>query len=127
MARPLDVEAERAADPVLHHLLTWATTVVRLPLLPKADRRLGLDMHGGRGKEHGEPREEFPVGFQLFSPHVAKVILEDRRHVPPARRILTTRQTGDLHTVTEERAGKVNSLRWRVFTTTHTPGPAARA
>lgn len=126
MARPLDVEAERAADPVLHQLLTWATTVVRLPLLPKADRRLGLDMHGGRAKEHGEPRDEFPVGFQLFSPHVAKVILEDRRHVPPARRTLTTRQTGDLHTVTEERAGRVNSIRWRVFTTAHTPSPAAR-
>ncbi|MFE3030169.1 DEAD/DEAH box helicase [Streptomyces canus] len=126
MARPLDVEAERAADPVLHQLLTWATTVVRLPLLPKADRRLGLDMHGGRAKEHGEPRDEFPVGFQLFSPHVAKVILEDRRHVPPARRTLTTRQSGDLHTVTEERAGRVNSIRWRVFTTAHTPSPAAR-
>ncbi|MEU5096158.1 DEAD/DEAH box helicase [Streptomyces sp. NPDC020996] len=127
MARPLDMQAERAADPVLHQLLTWATTVVRLPLLPKADRRLSLDMHGGRTKEHGEPRDEFPVGFQLFSPHVAKVILEDHRHVPAARRILTTRQTGDLHTVTEERAGTVVSLRWRVFTTTHTPGPAARA
>jgi len=127
MARPLDVQTERAADPVLHELLTWATTVVRLPLLPKADRRLGLDMHGGRAKEHGEPRDEFPVGFQLFSPHVAKVVLEDRRHLPAARRVLTTRQTGDLHTVVEERTGKANTIRWRVFTTTHTPGPAAQA
>ncbi|WP_405967316.1 DEAD/DEAH box helicase [Streptomyces sp. NBC_00015] len=127
MARPLDAHAERATDPVLDELLAWATTVVRLPLLPKADRRLGLDMHGGRAKEHGEPRDEFPVGFQLFSPHVAKVVLEDRRHLPAARRVLTTRQTGDLHTVTEERTGKANTIRWRVFTTTHTPGPAAQA
>lgn len=82
MARPLDVQAERAADHVLNELLDWATTVVRLPLLPRADDRLGRDMHGGRAKDHGEPREEFPVGFQLFSPHVAKVVLEDRRPGP---------------------------------------------
>ncbi|WP_431959252.1 DEAD/DEAH box helicase [Actinacidiphila sp. bgisy160] len=128
MARPLDVQAERASDHVLNELLNWATTVVRLPLLPKADDRLGRDMHGGRAKDHGEPREEFPVGFQLFSPHVAKVVLEDRRPRPMARRTLTAQQTGDLHTVAEERTGKaVATERWRVFTTTHEPGPSARA
>ncbi|MFI8856879.1 DEAD/DEAH box helicase [Streptomyces prasinus] len=128
MARPLDMQAERAADPVLDKLLTWATTVVRLPLLPKADDRLGKDMHGNRGKDHGEPREEFPVGFQLFSPHVAKVVLEDHRPRPMARRTLTAQHSGDLHTVTEERTGKALSTeRWRVFTATHEPGPAARA
>ncbi|WP_026252167.1 DEAD/DEAH box helicase [Streptomyces sp. PsTaAH-124] len=128
MARPLDTQAERASDPVLDKLLTWATTVVRLPLLPKADDRLGRDMHGNRGKDHGEPREEFPVGFQLFSPHVAEVVLEDHRPRPSARRTLTARHSGDLHTVTEERTGKALSTeRWRVFTTTHEPGPAARA
>nr|WP_249938633.1 DEAD/DEAH box helicase [Streptomyces mirabilis] len=128
MARPLDVQAERAADHVLNELLDWATTVVRLPLLPRADDRLGRDMHGGRAKDHGEPREEFPVGFQLFSPHVAKVVLEDRRPRPMVRRTLTTRQTDDLHTVVEERTGKaVTTDRWRVFSTTHEPGPSARA
>ncbi|MFJ5675192.1 DEAD/DEAH box helicase [Streptomyces sp. NPDC093097] len=128
MARPLDVQAERASDHVLNELLNWATTVVRLPLLPKADDRLGRDMHGGRAKDHGEPREEFPVGFQLFSPHVAKVVLEDRRPRPMARRTLTAQQTGDLHTVVEERTGKaVATDRWRVFTTTHDPSPSARA
>ncbi|MGV9425246.1 DEAD/DEAH box helicase [Streptomyces sp. NPDC003656] len=128
MARPLDMQVERAADPVLDELLTWATTVVRLPLLAKADDRLGRDMHGNRTKENGETREEFPVGFQLFSPHVAKVVLEDRRPRPVVRRVLTARQAGDLHTVIEERTGKAAAtIRWRVFTTTHTPGPAARA
>lgn len=128
MARPLDVQAERASDHVLNELLNWATTVVRLPLLPNADDRLGRDMHGGRGKDHGEPREEFPVGFQLFSPHVAKVVLEDRRPRPVARRTLTAQRTGDLHTLIEERTGKsVATDRWRVFTTTHEPGRSARA
>ncbi|MEV8454455.1 DEAD/DEAH box helicase [Streptomyces sp. NPDC052095] len=128
MARPLDAQAERASDHVLNELLDWATTVVRLPLLPKSDDRLGRDMHGGRAKDHGEPREEFPVGFQLFSPHVAKVVLEDRRPRPMARRMLTARRNGDLHTVIEERTGKAMTTdRWRVFTTSHEPGPGARA
>ncbi|MEB8337899.1 DEAD/DEAH box helicase [Streptomyces endophyticus] len=127
MARPLDEQAERAADPVLDELLTWATTVVRLPLLPKADDRLCKDMHGGRSQHQGESREEFPAGFQLFSPHVAKVVLEDRRTLPLARRVLTTKQTGDLHTVAEERTGKRTvDDRWRVFSVAHEPGRAAR-
>ncbi|MFF0113910.1 DEAD/DEAH box helicase [Streptomyces prasinus] len=122
-ARPLDDTAERAADPILDELLGWATTVVRLPLLKGADGRLGKDMHGG-----GSDREEFPPGFQLFSPHVAEVVLEDRRPHPPARRTLMTRQVGDVRTVLEERTGKTTtSERWRVFTVAHAPGPAARA
>nr|WP_229865323.1 DEAD/DEAH box helicase family protein [Streptomyces spinoverrucosus] len=128
MARPLDEAAERAADPVLDELLGWATTVVRLPLLAGADDRLGLDMHGGRSRSHGQEREEFPAGFQLFSPHVSKVVLEDRRPRPLARRVLTAEQSGDLHTVIEERTGKPTSAnRWRVFSVTHEPGPSARA
>ncbi|WP_369144454.1 DEAD/DEAH box helicase [Streptomyces sp. R44] len=127
MARPLDMAAERAQDPVLDELLEWAVTVVRLPLLPGAADKLAQDMHGGR-KGAGASREEFPVGFQLLSPHVAKVVLEDRRPRPVARRVLTTEQEGDLHTVAEERTGKpTTTARWRVFSVTHEPGPAARA
>ncbi|MFF0226203.1 sacsin N-terminal ATP-binding-like domain-containing protein [Streptomyces sp. NPDC004629] len=127
MARPLDTDAERAQDPVLEELLGWATTVVRLPLLDGAAGRLALDMHGGRTTA-GSSREEFPLGFQLLSPHVAKVVLEDRRPRPAVRRVLTTEQSGDLHTVVEERTGRPTvSARWRVFSTTHEPGPAARA
>ncbi|PJN10633.1 helicase [Streptomyces sp. CB01635] len=128
MARPLDMPTERNTDPVLKELLTWATTVVRLPLLAGADDRLGRDMHGGRAKNHGEIRDEFPVGFQLFSPHVGQVVLEDRRPRPVLRRVLTSHQSDDLHTIDEERTGKaVAKTSWRVFTTTHEPGPAARA
>ncbi len=127
MARPLDEDAERAQDPVLDELLRWATTVVRLPLLRGAAGRLALDMHGGRTTA-GSAREEFPLGFQLLSPHVAKVVLEDRRPRPAVRRVLTAEQAGDLHTVREERTGRPPiSARWRVFSTSHEPGPAARA
>ncbi|MFE4664114.1 DEAD/DEAH box helicase [Streptomyces sp. NPDC056716] len=128
MARPLDEQRERGVDPILDELLAWATTVVRLPLLPGADDRLGLDMHGGRAPIRGEEREEFPLGFQLFSPHVSKVVLEDRRPRPLARRMLTTEQIGELRTVVEERTGRPTVTEgWRVFATTHEPGPAARA
>ncbi|GHD99482.1 hypothetical protein GCM10010339_10970 [Streptomyces alanosinicus] len=124
MARPLDEAAERSADPVLDGLLGWATTVVRLPLLDGAADRLGQDMHGGPSGG----REEFPVGFQLFSPHVAKVILEDRRPRPVVRRTLTVERDQELHTVCELSPGRPSSTtRWRVFTLTHEPTAAARS
>ncbi|MEU9466463.1 DEAD/DEAH box helicase [Streptomyces avermitilis] len=127
MARPLDAAAERAQDSVLDELLDWATTVVRLPLLPGAAGKLALDMHGGRTAA-GTTREEFPLGFQLLSPHVAKVVLDDRRPRPAVRRVLTAEQSGDLHTVVEERTGRPTvSAGWRVFSSLHEPGPAARA
>ncbi|WP_416072145.1 DEAD/DEAH box helicase [Streptomyces sp. ME18-1-4] len=126
MARPLDEAAERATDPVLDELLNWATTVVRLPLLDGAADRLGQDMHGG-GQSTGS-REEFPAGFQLFSPHVAKVTLEDRRPRPVVRRTLTLERDQELHTVREERPGRPPSAnRWRVFKLTHEPTDAARS
>ncbi|MFJ9829448.1 DEAD/DEAH box helicase [Streptomyces sp. NPDC101160] len=125
MARPLDDAAERAADPVLDELLHWATTVVRLPLLRGAAERLGQDMHGG---SPAGGREEFPVGFQLFSPHVAKVVLEDRRPRPVIRRTLLVKRDRELHTVREERPGQHSTNnKWRVFTLTHEPTAAARS
>ncbi|MFG2834748.1 DEAD/DEAH box helicase [Streptomyces zaomyceticus] len=125
MARRLDDAAERAADPVLDELLGWATTVVRLPLLDGAAERLGQDMHGGSSTGG---REEFPAGFQLFSPHVAKVVLEDHRPRPVVRRTLTVERDRELHTVREERSGqRPSDSRWRVFTLTHEPTAAARS
>ncbi|MGW4161282.1 DEAD/DEAH box helicase [Streptomyces sp. NPDC004788] len=125
MARPLDDAAERAADPVLDELLRWATTVVRLPLLRGTAERLGQDMHGG---SPAGGREEFPVGFQLFSPHVTKVVLEDRRPRPVIRRTLLVERDRELHTVREERPGQHSTNnKWRVFTLTHEPTAAARS
>ncbi|MFB8115492.1 DEAD/DEAH box helicase [Streptomyces sp. NPDC055962] len=127
MARPLDSAVERAEDPILDELLGWATTVVRLRLLPGAAAKLALDMHGGRTAA-GAAREEFPLGFQLLSPHVAKVVLEDRRPLPAVRRVLTTERSGNLHTVVEERTGRPTAgAGWRVFSSSHEPGPAARS
>ncbi|RKT11426.1 superfamily II DNA or RNA helicase [Streptomyces sp. 1114.5] len=127
MARELDMAAERLRDRVLDELLEWATTVVRLPLLPGAADRLGKDMHGHQGVAGHDTREEFPAGFHLFSPHVGQVVLEDRRPRPIARRALYSERDDSLHTIHEERVGRPPAdSRWRVFTRTHTPTDAAR-
>ncbi|KUH35555.1 MULTISPECIES: sacsin N-terminal ATP-binding-like domain-containing protein [Streptomyces] len=127
MARELDTAAERLRDPVLDELSQWATTVVRLPLLPGAADRLGKDMHGHQGTASHESREEFPSGFHLFSPHVGQVVLEDRRPRPIARRALHAAQDGTLRTIHEERVGKPPATsQWRVFTYTHEPTETAR-
>ncbi|MFG2758351.1 DEAD/DEAH box helicase [Streptomyces wuyuanensis] len=127
MARELDMASERLRDQVLDELLVWATTVVRLPLLPGAAERLGKDMHGHQGAASHENREEFPSGFHLFSPHVGQVVLEDRRPRPIARRALRAERDGSLRSIHEERVGKPPATsRWRVFTCTHEPTPGAR-
>lgn len=119
MARPLDEAAERSADKHLDQLLEWATTVVRLPLLGGAAQRLALDMHA-EGKE-------FPAGFQLFSPHVGSVVLEDLRAMPVVRRTLVAGRSGTRHTITEQRTGRhATSTEWRVFSLRHRPTETAR-
>ncbi|MCX0244024.1 DEAD/DEAH box helicase [Streptomyces drozdowiczii] len=126
MARPLDAEKERLADPVLNALLDWATTVVRLPLLPGAAERLGHDIYdtGNKSREN----REFPARFQLFSHHVGTVILEDTRSMPPVRREITVDHDGFLHTIHETRTGRPRSTSaWKVFSYAHRPSEAARA
>ncbi|WP_406348623.1 DEAD/DEAH box helicase [Streptomyces sp. NBC_00144] len=125
MARPLDADKERLADPVLDQLLGWATTVVRLPLLPNAAEALGRDMHGGTQKE--DQSGEFPSRFQLFSHHVGTVVLEDRRSMPLVSREITVTHEGAQHTIHETRTGRqAQKTTWKVFTHAHTPTEAAR-
>lgn len=126
MARPLDAEKERMADPVLNDLLSWATTVVRLPLLPGAAERLGHDMHESMNK--AEEKREFPARFQLFSHHVGTVVLEDTRSRPAVRREITVDHDGFRHTIHEVRTDRPeSSSAWKVFTHAHRPSEAARA
>lgn len=132
MARPLDEAAERGKDRTLDELMQWATTVVRLPLLPKADEKLAYDMHAvpsprKEGNGISPVRDSFPAGFQLFSPHVGEVTLEDRRLRPVVRRVLSTEQDGHTRIVHEQRTGSpAVAHRWNVFTHTHHPTERAR-
>ncbi|MDX3524432.1 DEAD/DEAH box helicase [Streptomyces scabiei] len=121
MARPLDVEQERADDNVLDKLLRWATTVVRLPLMPGAAERLGRDISGYRSRS-GRVTEAFPAHFQLFSSHVGQVLLHDERTMPPARREISVEPEGIHRTLKEvTRGAKQTTEQWKVFSVAHSP------
>ncbi|WP_250032193.1 DEAD/DEAH box helicase [Paractinoplanes maris] len=116
MGRPLEPVAAVAADPLLGELLAWAVTVVRLPLLPGTAPRLSNDLRN------------FPAEFQLFSPHVGSIYLEDRTGVRDFRRELYVRSERNLYTLqTVGGGGKDVTSRWRVFRRTYHPSLKALA
>ncbi|CAH0230101.1 DEAD/DEAH box helicase [Rhodococcoides fascians] len=127
MARPLDVDVERSGDPILDSMLDWASTVVRLPLLSGAADKLGKDIHQGSKLSADEAASEFPRLFQLFSPHVGSVLLEDHRVMPRIRRELSVRLDDGLRAITQSRGGhKASSDAYRVFTRAHSVTDASR-
>ncbi|MFZ3497841.1 DEAD/DEAH box helicase [Streptomyces sp. 5.8] len=127
LARPLDLERERTEDSVLHDLLCWATTVVRLPLLPGVDARLASDIHQ-TPRERRDAEREFPRLFQLFSNHVGTLRLEDRRQMPVVSREITVRHQGASHTIHESRSGdKARNEQYRVFTLPHEVSDGSRS
>jgi superfamily II DNA or RNA helicase len=126
MARPLDREEEVDRDDVLRELLGWATTVVKLPLLPGAAERLGHDITGFRHPD-GRVTDPFPAGFQIFSSHVGEVVLEDRRKRPIQRRKLTVQVSGERRIIREIGTGIKESVsEWNVFSVAHEPTAEAR-
>ncbi|WP_116428791.1 DEAD/DEAH box helicase [Streptomyces spongiicola] len=123
MARPLDVEQECADDPILEKLMKWATTVVRLLLLPGAAERLGRDINGHKGRD-GHETDPFPSHFQLFSSHVGEVLLHDERTMPRGRREISVESNGVHRTLKEvARGAKQTTEEWKVFTVAHSPSP----
>lgn len=106
LAWPLSPRAAAEDDDVLAEMMTWATTVVRVPVV----------------RNHGSLAEElaaFPAEFVLFSPHVESLTLVapdgEVRHVsatdhPDGTRVL--------------RDGRAES-RWRVFSREHRPSALA--
>jgi superfamily II DNA or RNA helicase len=108
LARVLDLDEECQADEVLADLMSWATTVVRVPLDHPCDWL-------------AEDLENFDPAFLLFSPHVGSLTLE---HVTGglAREIGMTRQEGGDLVLAEDGVEQ----RWRVFSTEHRPSAKAR-
>ncbi|MEO3807959.1 DEAD/DEAH box helicase [Sphaerisporangium sp. B11E5] len=119
MARPLDRDRTAATDPILKQLLSWATTVVRLPLKPAAVARLAKDI------------DEFPVEFSLFSPHVGTVTLEKRLSGRAFKRQIFQKVDGEHHALQEfsSRTGEEEKEEqvadWRVFTRVYRPSSRA--
>ncbi|MFD8478215.1 DEAD/DEAH box helicase [Kitasatospora sp. NPDC059673] len=126
MARPLDRQQECADDSELEKLLQWATTVVRLPLLPGAADRLGYDITGHKFRD-GREIKPFPFHFQLFSSHVGEVLLLDQRKMPPVRRDITVENKGICRTLKEiTRGAKSTTESWKVFSVAHSPTAEVR-
>lgn len=66
LALPLDADRTAQDDELLRELMSWATTVVRLPLSPEKGDWLHSDLAG------------FPAHFLVFSPHISDLVLDDR-------------------------------------------------
>lgn len=116
LARPLDVSVERAADSTLDTMLQWATTVVRLPLIAGAAVELARSMHEVKGTN----ADEFPTLFQLFSPHVGTIFLEDRSVLPAIHRELRVREDDVVTAIHQSRSGsRAAEERYTVFTVAH--------
>ncbi|WP_327088234.1 DEAD/DEAH box helicase family protein [Nonomuraea sp. NBC_01738] len=117
MARPLDRDRHAAADPVLADLLSWATTVVRLPLKSGAGKRLARDI------------DEFPAEFSLFSPHVGTVSLEKRLAGRVTKRQIFQQVVGDRRRIQKLLAVGGREVEeeenWRVFTKVYHPSSRA--
>mgnify|MGYP002622757233 CR=1 FL=1 len=120
MARPLDRDRAAAADPILKELLSWATTVVRLPLKPAAVPRLAKDI------------DQFPAEFSLFSPHVGTVTLEKRLGGQVSKRQIFQQVEGDRRRLQKVltiggREERNETEDWRVFTRVYRPSSRALA
>ena len=109
VARLIDLDEARAADPLLAELMAHGTTtVVRLPRTIFGSSWLSSDIKG------------FDSAFMLFSPHVGELILSDR--TTGLYREIEISQAGDEVTIRE---GKETQL-WRVFSSTIKPSEQAK-
>ncbi|MFF3109353.1 sacsin N-terminal ATP-binding-like domain-containing protein [Kitasatospora sp. NPDC057904] len=116
MAQPLDLAVDRKFDGYLDELMGWASTVVVLPLNEGARERLARDI------------VNFPAHFMLFSAHLDRLVLEDKRPGHGLRRELTQRVDPGDHRLVERfnddlRPGE----RWSVFSWDHSPSEEAAA
>ena len=103
----VDPVVTAAEDEGLTELMRWATTVVKLPLDEPASAWLNDDV------------ADFPAEFLLFSPHVGRVVLEDRT-TGSLREILVTADNG--YCVLDE-DGATHG--WRLFNVDHHPSKEA--
>jgi superfamily II DNA or RNA helicase len=101
------VEAMRK-DSVLEEMMSWASTVVKLPLLPDAGGWLSDDL------------ALFPAEFVLFAGHVSRLILDNR--VTGKRREIQCLH--DKETVILDEGGETTL--WKVFSTKYRPSDEAR-
>jgi len=115
LAWPLDPNTEKSDDDTLAELITWASTIVRLPF----DRDIDLTF---LDKEF----DNFPREFLLFADHVNQLILENRVRSPSTQRVISrTREDGFVSIF--DSAERQSRIDWNVFTASHELTDEARA
>jgi superfamily II DNA or RNA helicase len=108
LAAASDPTSARSEDLNLGKMMSWATTVVKLPRTLVDASWLSEDI------------QRFPAEFLLFSPHVALLVLEDRpQHF--RREIRLRKQHEHLRLIEG-----ATSSGWRSFSTYHSPSVSAR-
>ncbi|MET8004480.1 DEAD/DEAH box helicase [Nonomuraea glycinis] len=105
IAHLLDADQERVSDATLDELMSWATTVVKLPLRNGVADRLS------------EQLRDFPEVFAVFSPHAGRVILEDRRGDPYHKEIIVGGEGTRRSLRLIENGIEAEPLEWSVFET----------
>ncbi|MEU9842742.1 DEAD/DEAH box helicase family protein [Actinomadura sp. NPDC048032] len=106
IAHLLDAEGERMADPTLNELMSWAVTVVKLPL-----------RDGRFADQLAEQLRVFPEVFAVFSPHAGRVILEDRRNVSYRKEIFVQGDGVRRSLLVIENGVEKDPSEWSVFET----------
>ncbi len=107
VASPLDPAQVSKSDEVARELMSWASTVIRLPLT-------------GDHRHLQDDVQQFPAEFLLFSPHAAELRLEDRTSIVARTVRLKAKRDGSLALDDD---GKISN--WRVAFRKHRPSHAA--
>ena len=105
----LDPRPEGRSDPILGEMMGWASNVVRLPLLPGADRVIEQQIR------------DFPPEFLLFVEHVSQLVLQGTESEQP--RILALTREGDEFLLDDG----TRPTRWRVIKAIHNLSSDARS
>jgi superfamily II DNA or RNA helicase len=105
---PVNPAEAMTKDALLEELMSWASTVVKLPLLPETGGWLSDDLGS------------FPAEFVLFAGHVSKLTLDNR--VGGKRREIQCERDAEI--VILDEGG--NTSVWKVFSTTYRPTAEAR-
>jgi superfamily II DNA or RNA helicase len=105
---PINPAEAATRDPLLEELMSWAATVVKLPILPETGGWLSDDLGN------------FPAEFVLFAGHVSRLTLDNR--MAGKRRDIQCERDEEI--VILDEGG--NTSVWKVFSTTHRPTAEAR-
>ena len=111
IAWPMEPTQEFDDDPVLRNLAKWATTIIKVPLLP------------GAAVELDEEIREFDESFCLFVPSVKELVISSE--ISKTHKRFTVSRGGEQKREVELQTSDGSSARWYVITKEYKPSDAA--